>query len=60
MFANKFLLSKIADEFAFLAPPARGERFTEDEAIELAALIVAMLGGDKAKFQAALERIEAT
>ncbi len=57
-FNNLYMLGVTKDGFTFLTPPRPSQRITDADAIELAALIVAMKPHLLEQFQQTLARIQ--
>jgi hypothetical protein len=59
MFNNPFFLGVGSGGYVFLRPPQMGKLYSDDEILELAALIIAMKPQLKEKFEAISKRVEA-
>ena len=57
-FNNRFFLGVTGGGYCMMAPPRPGQMLTDDEALELAALIVVMKPQLREKFDAAIRRME--
>jgi len=57
-FTNKFFLGVAGSGFMFMLPPLQAVRYTDEEMVELAALIIAMKPELREKFDEALERMQ--
>lgn len=57
---NKYLIALKGDDLIFINPPMRGQVISKQDALLLAAWLVAMAEGEEGEFQRVLEAVQNT